>query len=127
MVEQMRTVALRHSLRGVILPVRPTMKSTYPLVPMERYVGWKREDGFPLDPWLRVHVRMGARVIKVCSRSMINKAPISVFEEQTGLKFPESGSYPLPNHLAPVKIDREGGYGVYVEPNVWVFHPVSAE
>ncbi len=124
MVEAMRRIAAASDLEGLIIPLRPTRKSDYPLVPMERYLTWTREDGLPYDPWLRVHVKSGGRVIKVCSRSMVNRAPISTFEECSGLHFPESGAYPIPNHLAPVLIDRESGCGTYVEPNVWVFHPV---
>jgi hypothetical protein len=28
---------------------------------IERYVGWRRDDGRLLDPWMRVHERLGAR------------------------------------------------------------------
>lgn len=35
----MEKVAAEHELDTLIAPVRPTMKSVYPLTPMERYIG----------------------------------------------------------------------------------------
>jgi GNAT superfamily N-acetyltransferase len=51
----MRQLAGRHELRRLIAPVRPSWKERYPLAPIERYVGWRREDGQLLDPWMRLH------------------------------------------------------------------------
>ena len=49
----------RHGLTELVAPVRPTYKHRYPLIPIERYIRWRREDGLPLDPWIRVHERVG--------------------------------------------------------------------
>ena len=57
----MTELARRHGLRRVIAPVRPSRKERYPLTPIERYVTWRREDGELLDPWMRLHERLGAR------------------------------------------------------------------
>jgi len=46
----------------VIAPVRPTLKPRYPLATMERFATWRRPDGQHLDPWVRTHVRMGAKI-----------------------------------------------------------------
>ncbi|MGH3343280.1 MAG: hypothetical protein ACRDPK_10440 [Carbonactinosporaceae bacterium] len=58
----MRGIAARHGLARLVAPVRPSWKDRYPLTPIERYVTWRREDGTLLDPWMRVHERLGARV-----------------------------------------------------------------
>ena len=63
-VEAMVEIARRHGLEGVIAPVRPSWKEHYPLVPIERYAAWRRADGLPFDPWMRVHERLGATVLK---------------------------------------------------------------
>ena len=39
--------------------------------PNARYVGWKRDDGAPFDPWLRVHHRLGAEFLKLMPRSLV--------------------------------------------------------
>ena len=57
----MAAVARRHRLAPLVAPVRPSWKDRYPLIPIERYASWRREDGLPFDPWLRVHARLGAR------------------------------------------------------------------
>jgi GNAT superfamily N-acetyltransferase len=122
--------ALRHAARDhgfatLLAPVRPSHKSRYPLTPMERYVGWKRPDGAPFDPWLRTHWRFGARPYGICPGSMVITAPVAAWEEWTGMAFPDSGDYVVPGALVPVTIDRERDTGSYVEPNVWMRHVLA--
>ena len=38
---------------------------------MAQYVEQLREDGLPVDPWLRVHVRAGGKIVKVAPTSMV--------------------------------------------------------
>lgn len=63
LVHALIEVATRSGLAQVIAPLRPTAKHRYPLIPINDYVSWKRPDGSPLDPWLRTHLQLGARVI----------------------------------------------------------------
>jgi len=121
----MGEIARRHGLRALVAPVRPTLKHRYPLVPMARYVGWRRPDGAPFDPWLRVHWRLGARVLGVASRSMVVDGRVKDWEAWTGMRFPASGDYVVPGALTTVRIDRARDRGRYVEPNVWMLHPVG--
>ena len=58
----MRTIGERQGLTHLVAPVRPSVKEHYPLIPIERYIRWRREDGQLFDPWMRVHERVGARV-----------------------------------------------------------------
>ena len=51
MLNAMRDAAREGGLRGLLAPVRPTLKERYPLIPIERYVDWRREDGAHFDPW----------------------------------------------------------------------------
>lgn len=60
---------------GVIAPVRPTWKERYPLIPIERYVEWRREDGTHFDPWLRIHERVGGEILAPAPQSMTIRAP----------------------------------------------------
>lgn len=112
----------RYGLSRVIAPVRPTLKARYPLAPMRRFMRWTRDDGRPLDPWLRTHHRMGAVILDAAERSMTMTGTVGEWERWTGMRFPDSGSYAVPGALAPVVIDRTGDRGTYVEPNVWVRH-----
>lgn len=124
-LEAMKSVAAVRGLGALIAPVRPTLKERYPLTPMERYVGWKRADGLPFDPWLRVHRRLGAQFLRVAPRSMVITGTVSGWEEWTGMVFPESDTYVVPGALQPVEMDLEQDLGVYEEPNVWMHHPIE--
>jgi hypothetical protein len=119
----MRSLAARHALGGLIAPVRPTLKSLYPFVPMSRYADWTRADGSPFDPWLRVHWRLGAERLAIAPRSLVVTGTVAEWEEWTGMAFPQSGDYVVPGALEPVTIDRERNAGRYEEPNVWMRHP----
>ena len=46
----LRTRAGNAGLQRVIAPVRPTLKSRYPLTPMEDFARWARGDGLHIDP-----------------------------------------------------------------------------
>lgn len=122
MVEAMKKIGQDHGLRSMIAPVRPNMKSRYPLIPMERYVQWRRKDGLPIDPWIRVHERLGAEIVKVCPRSMRIPASISDWEHWTEMQFPGDGEYVVPGALVPISIDHASDQGLYIEPNVWMHH-----
>ena len=126
-VRAMRSIAQKHGLGALIAPVRPNLKSRYPLTPMERYIGWKGADGLPFDPWIRVHWRMGAEILRPAPRSMVITGTVADWEAWTGLCFPESGDYVVPGALQPVRIDRERDQGRYEEPNVWMRHAISGE
>ncbi len=121
-VGAMRELARRHGLGGVIAPVRPNWKERYPLVPIARYAAWRRPDGLPFDPWMRVHERLGGRVLLPEPRSIQITGTVAEWEGWTGIAFPETGDYWFPGGLSTVAIDREGDSGSYWEPNVWIDH-----
>jgi GNAT superfamily N-acetyltransferase len=115
-------LAGRNGLARVVAPLRPTPKHRYPLADIGEYAAWTRLDGLPFDPWLRLHVRMGARILTVAPASQTMTGTVSEWEEWTRMAFPASGDYVIPDGLAVVRIDREHDRGEYVEPNVWVQH-----
>jgi GNAT superfamily N-acetyltransferase len=121
-LDALRDVAADSGLRDLLAPVRPTRKAAYPLTTIERYIDWNGPDGLPFDPWLRVHARLGGRVLGVAPRSMVVTGTVAEWETWADMPFPDSGRYVVPGALAPVAIDREADRGRYVEPNVWVHH-----
>jgi GNAT superfamily N-acetyltransferase len=122
LLRRMAGLATAHGLDCMIAPVRPTWKERYPLTPIESYVRWRQEDGFHYDPWIRAHERVGAEILDPAPRSMTITGSRAEWEEWTGLQFPEDGDYVVPGALVPVHF--ENGTGSYVEPNVWMRHPV---
>ena len=122
MIRRMHELGRAAGLETLIAPVRPNMKERYPLAPMERYIEWRRADGTLLDPWLRTHEGLGAKILKVAPRSMSVAATVGEWEEWTQMAFPESGRYVVPGALTLVEIDRDRDEGLYEEPNVWMVH-----
>jgi hypothetical protein len=118
----MLAIAREHGLGRLIAPVRPSWKERYPLVPIERYATWRREDGLLFDPWLRVHERLGAAMLRPEPHSLRITGAVGEWEEWTGMRFPESGAYWFPGGLTTLAIDREADRGRYWEPNVWMHH-----
>jgi GNAT superfamily N-acetyltransferase len=125
MIEAVRAVSRTQGLRALIIPLRPSEKSRYPLISLDDYIHWQTEDGAPFDLWLRAHLRVGARIIKVCHESKTIRGTRSEWETWTRLKFLQSGRYVIPGALNPIEMDAERDEGVYIEPNVWIVHQVS--
>jgi len=121
----MRSPAIKHGMHSLVAPVRPTLKSSYPLTPFERYVGWMRDDGSPFDPWLRVHWRLGAEFVNIMPEALIVAGTVAEWEKWSGMSFPESDEYVIPGGLQPITIDREQDTGRYLDPNVWMRHPIT--
>ncbi|HVB71432.1 MAG TPA: hypothetical protein VND83_08035 [Acidimicrobiales bacterium] len=121
-ITSLRARARDADVDAVIAPVRPTLKARYPLVPMERFAEWRRPDGAHIDPWIRIHERLGARILVSAPSSMVITGSVSEWEAWTGMAFPDSGSYVVPDALDLVVIDREADVGKYVEPNLWMQH-----
>ena len=122
LIQTLRSLALASGLGQVICPVRPTLKSRYPLISIERYMQWTRVDGSPFDPWVRTHVRAGAKILTTEPNSQTMTGTVEQWETWTSMKFPETGEYVIPDGMSLLYIDREADSGIYVEPNVWVQH-----
>ena len=110
-------------LTSVIAPVRPTWKERYPLIPIEEYIEWRRDDGSHFDPWIRIHELVGGEIIAPAPESMTIRLPVVKWEDLTGMRFPGDGEYIFPGGLATLVVSD--GIGTHVEPNVWVLHRVS--
>ncbi|MFD0279353.1 N-acetyltransferase [Kitasatospora sp. NPDC127111] len=124
MLGALRDAAAAQGHRALLAPVRPTAKHLQPHLPMAEYVGRRRPDGLPEDPWLRVHVKAGASIVKVAPASMTVSASLDQWRRWTGLPFDRDGDTVVPGALVPVHADLAHDRAVYVEPNVWVSHPL---
>jgi hypothetical protein len=118
----MRSVTTAAGLRRMISPVRPVLKSRYPLTPMASYARWTRADGTHVDPWIRTHLRLGGTILRPAARSMLVTGTVAEWEQWAGLAFPESGQYVVPGALDLVEIDRDRDLGSYAETNLWIRH-----
>ncbi len=122
MLRAMRDNAARLGFTDLIAPVRPSGRAGRVTEPIDGYAVATRADGLPVDPWLRVHVRAGGRVLNVAHTSMVTAGTLEQWRSWTGLPFDRTGAVEVEGALVPVHCDVEQNHAVYVEPNVWVHH-----
>jgi GNAT superfamily N-acetyltransferase len=121
-IRAMAEIVGRQGHADLVAPVRATDKHRYPLIPMQRYIGWRHDDGSPFDPWIRVHERVGGEIVGCASAAMRVTGSVAEWERWTGVAMPESGAYAISGALVPVDIDCERDLGEYLEPACWVRH-----
>ncbi|KAJ4168728.1 hypothetical protein NW754_010656 [Fusarium falciforme] len=176
-LQKMKDIARQEGLKILVVPLRPTKKSSHPFVPMEEYITWTQaplkqticrtpspfrvtpqstvqpitisskdhalKSSLPFDPWLRKHVRMGAKIAKVAHKSMEVEASLDDWAAWTGIDFDSFPNAPivremdgksrvveytqvaLQGGLVPLKVYREEKRAVYIEPNVWIYHQLD--
>lgn len=126
MLAAMRDNARRLGFANLYAPVRPSLKQLEPHMPMAKYAFRVRDDGLPFDPWLRVHTRAGASIVKVAPTSMTATGTLAQWRAWTGLPFDASAAVVVPGGLVPVLVSVEHDIAVYSEPNVWMHHRTGA-
>ncbi len=122
LVDTMALLARSCALTTLVAPVRPSHKDRYPLIPIDRYVTWRREDGQAFDPWIRVHLRKGGRILRCEPQSLEVAAPVTAWQRWIKMPFPDDGQFVFPGGLALLTVAQ--GIGTYFEPNVWIVHDV---
>src|SRR5207302_2364334 len=107
LVDDMRRHVAGLGFQNLVVPVRPNRKHEYPDLPMSRYAEWLNPEGLPFDPWLRVHVRAGARIRAVAPASTTIAGHLAGWRAWTGLPFDATGPVHVPGALVPVHCDVE--------------------
>ncbi|MEU4687940.1 N-acetyltransferase [Actinoplanes sp. NPDC023714] len=122
MLGAMRDNVAKLGFTDLIAPVRPSGKTAQINEPIDAYARQLRGDGLPADPWLRVHVRAGGRIVNVAHTSMVYGGTLDQWRSWTGLPFAETGPVEVPGALTPIHCDVAQNHAVYVEPNIWIHH-----
>lgn len=125
MVTAMRRNAAELGFSSLVAPVRPNAKHLHPEQPINEYAAARRADGLPVDPWLRVHIRAGGRIVGVSNRAMTIVGTLEDWRGWTGLPFDSTGPVIVAEALTPVHCDVTHDYAVYCEPCVWVHHRLT--
>jgi GNAT superfamily N-acetyltransferase len=126
MIRAMRRHAVARGLRHLFAPVRPTAKQNEPFLPMAAYMARRTAEGFSTDPWVRTHERIGGRILKIAPTSMVIPGTLADWRRWTGLPLEVSGLVVIEGGLTPLHVSVEQDHAVYVEPNVWMEHPLDA-
>ena len=120
-----KDLAQSKGFNAVNVPVRPTLKSQYPLASIERYIHWLRDDGSSFDPWIRMQERTGANFVEITLDSTVITGSVADWEVWTDMRFPESGEYIISGGHAPLVINCENNSGRYAEPHVWYSYDMT--
>jgi hypothetical protein len=88
MIQRMAEIGRSHGLDTLIAPVRPNLKHSYPLTPIERYIEWLRPDGMLLDPGSAPRAPSAPRSQRVAPESMRIPGTVAQWEEWTELGVP---------------------------------------
>jgi hypothetical protein len=96
---------------------------------MSEYLTWRTEGGEVFDPWVRLHLALGAAVLGIASPSMTITGSLADWRSWTGLPLAcpagATAEHVIPFGLVPLVIDGAAGTAVYQEPNVWMAHPIQ--
>jgi len=126
LIASMARIANRLGFEHLIVPVRPTLKPRFADMSLSDYAELTREtDGLPLDPWLRVHRRLGGKILAFSDCSQRVEGSLAQWQEWTGIVFTQSGDYRVDGALQPVRIDIAQDRGIYHDQSIWIEHDLS--
>nr|WP_042193945.1 GNAT family N-acetyltransferase [Kibdelosporangium sp. MJ126-NF4]CEL20969.1 hypothetical protein [Kibdelosporangium sp. MJ126-NF4]CTQ95517.1 hypothetical protein [Kibdelosporangium sp. MJ126-NF4] len=123
MLKALKARAAETGLSRLIVSVRPIGKEAEPKTPMREYAFRRRPDGLLADRWLRTHERLGAELIKICPFAVTISGSFADWKQWGNVDLVD-GDNLFPGGIAPIIASSERDYGVYVEPNVWMEHPM---
>ncbi len=89
---------------------------------VQDYASWKGPDGLSIDPWIRTHQRMGARIIGPAPDSMVIPGTVAEWEQWADMPLPVTGHYVVPDALNMLDVSREDDLAVYREETLWDQH-----
>ena len=172
MINAMKQAAREDGLQILVTPLRPTRKSEFSFVLIGKYINWTQKQtspsnllslfllkvinnsldrfqndeklgNLPFDPWLRKHVGLGSKVVKVAPSSMSIRGRLATWQAWTGIDLqglllrippdnlkrePESNleyvDVPFQGGLVPLRIHVKDKTCNYTEPNVWLYHGI---
>lgn len=125
LIAALRDAARSAGFDTLVAPVRPSEKHLEPDTPMHEYAARVRDDGLPVDPWLRVHARLGGVIDRVAPASQTITGTLDQWRAWSGVDLPADGPAVFPGGLVPLRCIGAHDVAVYVEPNVWVRHDLT--
>ncbi|KAF3165481.1 hypothetical protein EYR41_009711 [Orbilia oligospora] len=153
-IELMRSKCITEGYKAYVVPVRPTRKTEFKAMEMPIYLQMRHSREFEasngasalatkdtFDPWVRKHISIGGKPIKIANNSMVLRATGKGWDDSAdspGMceKAWKEGKiemneydgeeyvniYDVPGTLGPVRYYWKKDEGVYCEPNLWIRH-----
>ena len=126
LITAFKKLASAKEFHKILIPVRPVGKSKYPKLSIQEYAAMRREDGQLLDYWLRVHEKVGGRMLDVEESSQLVEAPLNFWESYRTCT-DNKGYFFEKDCLSCVNINYERNLGIYHDPCVWMLHELKPE
>jgi len=120
LLEEMVRKVKNLGYKGLVAPVRPIYRWRMLDVSLDQYVNARTSSGEHFDPWIRIHERIGGKIIGVCPGSAVFTAPVLDWSDWSQMKLPKGGQIIVPNAINYLEI--ENGIGTLREDSVWVLH-----
>ncbi|BBH51843.1 non-ribosomal peptide synthetase [Fluviispira sanaruensis] len=117
-----KIIAQANELEKILVAVRPTGKAQFPEIKFTDWCSLRREDGQLKDNWLRMHERIGGKILKIDLNSQFIKARIDEWESWTQFHIMNSGPIHFPETLQEAVVDFSDNSVTYYDPAVWVEH-----
>ena len=120
----LRDRALSLGYRGLVAPVLPSARWRCPRLTTAAYAALRLPDMRHFDPWIRVHERIGGRIIGSCPISATFRAPRSDWERWFGVRLPSSGSIVLEG---AGELELAFDTGLLIQESIWILHGPEAD
>jgi hypothetical protein len=137
-LDDVRVTAARLGFAHVIAPFRPNAygeykaarRATHDPALFDEYCALRNDDGLPVDPWLRVLARHGARFVRTEPRSCSVYGPVETFDAYRSRHRPEAWYSPVPDvwecgETPTWYVDRCRRTVRSIEPNIWGVLPAD--
>lgn len=121
-VRGFRALAKMHKLDHFLGPVRPVGMFDHGIKDVHIWAKSRDKNNEPLDYWLRVHERLGAKNLGVAPQSQLVEGSLDDWEKWTGQRWNTSGEYYLEDTLQSIEVNVEKNYARYFDPSIWVSH-----
>ena len=128
LVHQVQKVAKELGIEYIAGSFRPSefgkYKATHGVVPFEEYIFQTREDGLPVDAWIRSLTRNGMIPLKIDTQAMTVPVDIQTFFELKTQYYPELWHEVSKNvwecgEVGQWTVNTVEGSAIYQESNLW--------
>ena len=109
----------------VLAPVRPVFKKDFKDKSLEEYAKLKTANNFPFDPWLKVHEKIGGKIVSYCNESQFVEGTLEQWKLWTGNTFKKSGLYNVNDAMQKIEINIEENTGKYFDQAIMYSHSVE--
>jgi GNAT superfamily N-acetyltransferase len=116
----LRDQAFKLGYQALLAPVRPTNRWRMPHLHISEYEHVRLPDGRHFDPWVRVHERVGGRIIGSCAASARFSGSREQWEGWLGMRLPDNGDVLCDRTIGYLKL--VAGWGVLEEDSLWILH-----